>query len=108
MEYERMLSNQDMPKWDVAIASLANDHYRKKTGPLTLDDFRNLAREHAMRLDDIMETMFLLAIHREWEYSDASGEKRPLDQQTLDGLYVKRRLSEEDLSSFDGSWQPTR
>jgi hypothetical protein len=102
-----MLLNQGMPKWDVAIASMANDHYRKKAGPLTLDDFRSLAREHAMRLDDIMETMFLLAINQEWEYSDAAGEKQPLDQKTLDGLYIKRRLSEEDLSSFDGSWQPT-
>ena len=103
-----MQSIQDMPKWDVAIASMANEHYHKKTSRLTLDDFRSLAIEHAMRLDDIMETMFLLAINREWEYKDASGEKQPLDQQTLDGLYVKRRLSEQDLSSFDGSWQPTR
>jgi hypothetical protein len=61
-----------------------------------------------MRLDDIMETMFLLAINGEWEYSNAAGEKQPLDQKTLDGLYIKRRLSEEDLNSFDGSWQPAR
>jgi hypothetical protein len=101
-----MASNQDMPKWDVAIASMAQDQFRKKKYPLTLDDFRSLAREHAMRLDDIMETMFLLAIHGEWEYSDASGEIQPLAQETLDGLYVKRRLSEEDLSSFDGNWKP--
>ena len=101
-----MQSIQDMPKWDVAIASMANEHYHKKTSPLTLDDFRSLAIEHAMRLDDIMETMFLLAIHGEWEYSDASGEIQPLAQETLDGLYVKRRLSEEDLSSFDGNWKP--
>ncbi len=101
-----MPSNQDMPKWDVAIASMANDHYRRKSGPLTLDDFRRLSKQHAMRLDDVMETMFLLAIHEEWEYSDAQGIKQPLDQKTLDGLYVKRRLSEKDLSAFDGSWQP--
>lgn len=63
---------------------------------------------YAMRLDDIMETMFLLAINGEWEYSNAAGEKQPLDQKTLDGLYIKRRLSEEDLNSFDGSWQPAR
>ena len=103
-----MPSNQDMPKWDVAIASMANDQYRKNAGPLTLDDFRSLAREHAMRLDDIMETMFLLAINREWEYSNAAGDRQPLDQKTLDGLYVKRRLSEEDLSAFDGNWRPVR
>ena len=103
-----MPSNQDMPKWDVAIASMANDHYRRKPGPLTLDDFRALSREHAMRLDDIMETMFLLAIHGEWEYRDASGVKQTLDQKILDGLYVKRRLSEKDLTAFNGSWRPLR
>jgi hypothetical protein len=103
-----MPSNQDMPKWDVAIAALAKDQYRKKASPLTLDDFRSLAREHAMRLDDIMETMFLLAINREWEYCDASGDKQSLTQEILDSLYVKRRLSEEDLSSFDGGWRPSR
>ena len=103
-----MPSNQDMPKWDVAIAALVNDQHRKKASPLTLSDFRSLAREHAMRLDDIMETMFLLAIHREWEYSDAAGDKQSLTQEILDSLYVKRRLSEEDLSSFDGGWQPSR
>jgi hypothetical protein len=101
-----MPSNEEMPKWDVAIASLAAEHYRQKARPLTLADFRGLAREHAMRLDDIMETMFLLAIHHEWEYRDASGREQPLDQETLDGLYVKRRLSEEDLNAFDGSWKP--
>lgn len=103
-----MASEQDMPKWDVAIAALATDHCRIEGRPLTLDDFRSLARKYAMRLDDIMETIMLLAINGEWEYSDATGEKQPLDQKTLDGLYVKRRLSEEDLNSFDGSWQPLR
>ena len=103
-----MPSNQDMPKWDVAIAALAKDQYRKKASSLTLDDFRSLAREHAMRLDDIMETMFLLAINREWEYSDASGDKQSLTQEILDSLYVKRRLSEEALSSFDGGGRPSR
>ena len=29
-----------------------------------------------------------------------------LDQETLDGLYVRRRLSEQDLSAFDGGWRP--
>ncbi len=101
-----MPSNQDMPKWDVAIALLASDEYRKKASPLTLHDFHRLAKKHAMRLDDIMETMFLLVINGEWEYSKPSGEKQPLTQDTLDGLYVKRRLSEEDLSLFDGGWQP--
>jgi hypothetical protein len=101
-----MASDEDMPRWDVAIASLANDQYRNEGRPLTLEDFRGLARKYAMRLDDIMETIFLLAINGEWEYSDTAGEKQSLDQKTLARLYVKRRLSEEDHNSFDGSWRP--
>jgi len=101
-----MLSNDNMPKWDVALEALAADEYRKKSAPLTLDDFHALATKHAIRLDDIMETMFLLAINHEWRYLDSSGTEQPLTQEVLDGLYVKRRLSEKDLAAFDGGWQP--
>ncbi len=101
-----MPSEENMPKWDVALASLARDTYAHKTAPLTLEDFRGLAREHAIRFDDIMETMFLLVIHGEWQYLDAAGHRQQLDQQTLDGLYVKRRLSEQDVAAFDGGWVP--
>ena len=103
-----MSSNQNMPKWDVALAALASDEFRKKASPLSLSDFRNLAKEHAIRLDDIMETLFLLAINREWVYTDRTGTEQALDQATLDALYVKRRLSEEELATFDGTWQPAR
>ena len=101
-----MQSNENKPKWDIALASLARDEYRKKAAPLTLDDFRALAREHAIRLDDIMETIFLLAIHKEWKYLNSAGEQQNIDQETLDSLYVKRRLSDKDLSVFDGGWEP--
>ena len=100
-----MPSDDNTPKWDVALASLAGDEYRRKSAPLNLDDFHRLAGEHAIRLDDIMETMFQLAINGEWKYLDASGKEQTLDQETLDSLYVKRRLSETDLRSFDGGWQ---
>ena len=101
-----MTTNDTPPKWDVALESLARDEYQKKTAPLTLDDFHNLASQHAIRLDDIMETMFLLAIHGEWVYTDKNGLPQSLDQETLDGLYVKRRLSEADLAAFNGNWRP--
>ena len=101
-----MSSDQDMPKWDVALAALAGDEFRKKESPLVFSDFQGLAKKHAIRLDDIMETMFLLAIHKQWIYKDASGEEQPLEQETLDALYVKRRLSAEELAAFDGTWQP--
>lgn len=101
-----MSVDENQPKWDVALAALADTEYRKKGSPLTLEDFHRLAREHAIRLDDIMETIFLLAIHKEWAYLDATGNPQDVDQETLDSLYVKRRLSEEDLAAFDGGWQP--
>lgn len=102
-----MCANENnMPKWDVALAALAHDQYHKKGAPLTLEDFHDLAQQHAIRLDDIMETMFLLAINGEWGYFDNTGQVQALDQATLDNLYVKRRLSDKDLRAFDGSWRP--
>ncbi len=99
-------NEESMPKWDVALAALAGEEFRKKGAAMTLNDFRGLAKQHGIRLDDIMETMFLLAINGEWIYADSNGHTRPLDQETLDKLYVKRRLSEKDLQSFDGGWRP--
>lgn len=102
-----MSTNEDnMPKWDVALAALADDAFRKKAAPLNLGDFHKLAKQHTIRLDDIMETMFLLTINGEWTYQDNSGRIQPVDQKTLDSLYVKRRLSDKDLSAFDGTWKP--
>ena len=101
-----MNTELDHPRWDVALAAMAADEYRQKNAALKLDDFRQLAEQHAIRLDDIMETMFLLAINGEWCYTDASGEQQELDQDTLDSLYVKRRLSERDLEAFNGAWKP--
>lgn len=101
-----MPSEEAMPRWDVALAAMAADACKQKAAPLTLDDFHRLAGEHAIRLDDIMETMFLLVINQVWRYIDTSGNEQQLDQETLDRLYVKRRLSEKDLARFDGGWEP--
>jgi hypothetical protein len=103
-----MQSDANMPKWDVALALLARDNFAHKGGPLSLEDFRSLAKQHAIRFDDIMETMFLLVIHGDWTYRDRSGHVQPLDQETLDHLYVKRRLSEQDVAAFDGGWEPNQ
>ena len=103
-----MQSDDNMPKWDVALASLVADAYRHKGAPLALEDFRGLASQHAIRFDDIMETMFLLVIHGQWNYCDRSGQAQKLDQETLDRLYVKRRLSEQDVAAFDGGWTPNQ
>ena len=69
------------------------------------DPARQVGIGGAIRLDDIMETMFLLVINGQWKYIDSSGREQSLDQETLDKLYVKRRLSEDDLKTFTGGWQ---
>ena len=103
-----MQSDENMTKWDVALASLAADTYQHKGAPLTLDDFHGLARQHGIRFDDIMETMFLLVIHGQWNYRDSSGRAQKFEQDTLERLYVKRRLSEQDVAAFDGGWSPSQ
>lgn len=103
-----MPSDEKMPKWDVALESLARDACEHKGGPLHLGDFHDLAARHAIRFDDIVETMFLLVINGQWTYRDRSGHTQHLDQQTLDRLYVKRRLSEQDVAAFDGGWAPNQ
>ncbi len=97
---------ENMPKWDVALASLASETFRLKGQALDLEDFHRMAKQHAIRLDDIMETLFRLVIDGQWTYTDSNGQPQTLTQETLDKLYVKRRLSEEDLNVFDGGWRP--
>ena len=50
----------DVPKWDVALASLVRDASASKGGALTIEDFSRIAREHSIRFDDIMETVFMV------------------------------------------------
>jgi hypothetical protein len=53
-----------------------------------------------------MVTLFELVIQGEWSYRDELGREQTFDRATLDGLYVNRRLQEQDLQGFTGSWQP--
>jgi len=96
----------DIPAWDVALASLIRDVCREKGEALTIADFSLLAREHAIRFDDIMETVFALCIHGQWRYCGADGHARPITQDEVNRLYVDRRLYEKDLREYDGSWSP--
>ncbi|WJW75402.1 hypothetical protein QVG61_13075 [Thiohalobacter sp. IOR34] len=96
----------EIPKWDIALEGLARETCQRLDRPLRLDDLRQLARQHAIRLDDIMVTLFQLVIHGQWQWLDAEGVAQSLEQETLDRLYVNRRLTEQDLIDFGGSWQP--
>ena len=96
----------EAPKWDLALASLIRDECQRKGGSLNIENFSQLAREHAIRFDDIMETVFALCIHGQWRYTDAKGNARPISQEEVNRLYVDRRLYEKDLREYNGDWSP--
>lgn len=97
-----MTDKIEVPAWDVALANLAKEDYKKKGTPLVLDDFNRLAQEYTIRLDDIMVTMFEMVIAGEWQYQ---GEQT-IVRETLDELYVGGRLHAKDLEPFTGEWSP--
>ena len=95
------------PLWDEGISSFLVGEYESRGAPLTIDQLQGFAIEHATRVGDILETLFLMAIYGEWRYIDPdSGEALELDQGALDGLYAKGRLAGQDLEAFPGVWEP--
>ncbi len=96
------------PLWDEGISTFLLGEYEKRESPLTVDDLQLLANEHAVRVGDLLETLFLMSIYGAWTYADAQGNEKKLDETALDDLYAKGRLSPEDLTGFDGLWAPNR
>ncbi len=94
------------PLWDEGISSLLEGEYARVQKPLTMQDLRGYANEHAVRIGDILETLFLMGIYGDWKYTDANGEEQTLDEDALNALYAKGRLEESDLEAFPGLWQP--
>ena len=100
--------DEPVPLWDVALEGLAREECGKRGTGLTLDDFVLLAREHAIRLDDIMVTVFELVFNGKWQYLDAQGKPRRITRDEIERLYVDGgRLREADLRPFDGRFRPT-
>ncbi len=94
------------PLWDEGLSSFLYGEYAKREAPLTLEDLRGFANENAVRIGDILETLFLMSIYGEWKYTDASGAEQELDEEALNELYAKGRLTDKDLEAFSGIWQP--
>ncbi len=94
------------PLWDEGISSYLRGEYDKRQVPLTIDDLQSFAVDQAVRVGDLLETLFLMAIYGEWVYTDAAGEPQKLDETALDELYAKGRLTPEDLQAFSGVWAP--
>lgn len=92
--------------WDEGIASFLNGVYEKKQAPLTCADLQYLANEQGVRVGDLLETLFLMAIYGAWYYSDENGVAQELNEDALDDLYAKGRVHADDLKDFDGLWIP--
>jgi hypothetical protein len=95
-----------IPKWDVALEAMAKEEYTKLGRPLRLEDYRRLAQQYTIRLDDIMVTIFELCIQGSWQYQDAYGKPQKITRQLLTRLTAAGRLDDEDLKTFTGGWEP--
>jgi len=98
--------DEPVPQWDVALEALVREEYQQLGRLLDNQDFRRLANHYTIRFDDIMATLFELAIQGRWVYLERSGRRQAISRETLDKLYVHGRLNEEDLRSFTGGWRP--
>ncbi len=98
--------DEEIPKWDIALASLAKEEAGKLEKGLSVTDFQRLAEEHAIRFDDIMVTMFELVIQGEWQYEVPEDAARVIDRDSVEKLYVGGRLVEKDVKQYKGLWNP--
>jgi hypothetical protein len=98
--------DEEIPKWDIALAALAREECGKTGQGLTIEDFQRLSREHAIRFDDIMVTMFELVLNGEWRYLQSDGSERAISRDEVNNLYVGGRLHEQDVKQYTGSWLP--
>jgi hypothetical protein len=103
-----MAMQQVMPEplWDEGISSFLYGEFEKTQQPLQSSDIQQFAKAQAVRVGDILETLFLMAIYGEWQYTDSEGNEKLLDENMLNALYAKGRISAEDLDEFDGLWSP--
>lgn len=94
------------PLWDEGIALFLSGVYTEKQTPLTTADLQTLAKEQAVRVGDLLETLYLMAIYGTWHYCDVQGETKKLDEDALNRLYAKGRIGPDDLADIDGVWLP--
>lgn len=96
----------EVPKWDVALAGLLHEEAGKLGRGLRIADFQRLAKDHTIRFDDIMATMFEMVIAGAWHYEDPQGVKREISRDEVNKLYVGGRLDEADVGQYTGMWIP--
>lgn len=98
--------DEEVPKWDIALAALAKEEADKLGHGLRIAEFKSLAEEHAIRFDDIMVTMFELVINKEWHYEYPDGKVKPISRDEVEKLYVGGRLVDADVNEYVGLWLP--
>jgi len=93
--------------WDEAIGALLTDEQAQMDAPLTLKKLESLAVDHAIRLGDMLETLYLMAIYGDWQYIDADGQQKELDEEALQSMYAQGRIDKSNAEAFNGEWIPT-
>lgn len=99
-------SEVEVPKWDVALAALAREEFHKQHDGLTIEDFKRLSVENAMRFDDMIATIMELTLAKQWQYREADGKLKRFSRKDVNDLYVGGRIHEKDMGSFTGRWSP--
>lgn len=101
-----MQTQQAEPLWDEGISSYLSLEYEKRGAPLTGADLQYLAGEQAVRVGDLLETLFLMSIYGAWHYCDEQGNSQELDENALDEFYAKGRIGPDEMAAFSGVWIP--
>lgn len=102
--------DEEIPKWDIALAALAREEADKLGRCLQLVDFQRLAAEYAIRFDDIMVTLFELVLEGEWRYEQPEGKLRAITREEVEKLStgIGGRLAEADVTKYTGAWCPVQ
>lgn len=106
MAEEQLKQEESLPQWDVALEALVLEEHKKQGRTLHINDFLQLAKLHAIRFDDIMDTMLRMVILGAWQYSDADNQSQTITQEAFDKMYESGRLKDEDLKEYTGDWNP--
>lgn len=98
--------DEEIPQWDVAIEALIREEFQKQRRFLLIADFDRLAQQYAIRFDDIIATVFALAVHGKWIYLDEHGTAQALTRERVARLSARGRLERKDVEKFTGGWRP--
>jgi hypothetical protein len=98
--------DEEVPQWDVAIEALIREEFQRHRRFLLIADFDRLAQQYAIRFDDIITTVFQLAVHGKWIYLDEHGTAQSLTRERVARLSAQGRLERKDVEKFTGGWRP--